>query len=384
MRYSGAVGRLVVGKGAPEAVLPDDDPLHEVAHRWAEDGLRVLAVVHGEPEEPAGLLGFHDPLREQVPDSVAAAQGAGIRVSMVTGDHPATAHAIGRSLGLERGDVFARVAPADKLELVERLQGEGHVVAVTGDGVNDAPALRKADVGVAMGLSGTEVAREAADVVLTDDDFSTIVAAVHEGRRILANVRTFTAFLLSANLGEVVLFGAAVAAGLGAPMTVVQILVVNLLTDGLPAVALSREPARRDTMREHPRTAPQLITRREWMDLVGIGLLVGAAALVAFLAGDDAAEQTMAFSTVGLAELVLVFSLRSPRRPAWRLGGNPLLWAAVAGSLLLLGLCVYLPFVQEALATVALSPPELAIVALCALAPAAVVELAKARRRRAQ
>jgi Ca2+-transporting ATPase len=233
-----------------------------------------------------------------------------------------------------------------------------------------------------MGLSGTEVAREAADVVLTDDDFSTIVAAVREGRRILANVRTFTAFLLSANLGEVVLFGAAVAAGLGAPMTVVQILVVNLLTDGLPAVALSREPARGDTMREHPRAASQLLTRREWLDLAGIGLLVGAAALVAFLAGDDAAEQTMAFSTVGLAELVLVFSLRSPRRPAWRLGGNPLLWAAVAGSLVLLGLCVYVPFVQEALATVALDPTELAIVAVCAFAPAATVELAKAWRRR--
>ncbi len=167
----------------------------------------------------------------------------GLTVKMLTGDHALTAASIGQELGLDPADVHARFTPADKLELVERLQEAGEVVAVTGDGVNDAPALRQADVGIAMGGAGTEAAREASMLVLTDDDFASIVAAVEEGRRVSANVRSFLAFLLSANVGEVVLFGIAVAAGLGVPMTVVQVLVVNLLTDGPPAVALAADRA---------------------------------------------------------------------------------------------------------------------------------------------
>ena len=228
-----------------------------MAQAWAEEGLRVLAVAKRELEPSValneddverelvlvGLVALHDPLRPTAAQAVADARGAGIDLKMLTGDHPVTARAIAASLGIDDGDVFARITPADKLHIVEELQASGEVVAVTGDGVNDAPALRRADVGIAMGRSGSEAAREASDVVLTNDELGTIVAAVREGRRIYANITKFVAFLLSANLGEVVLFAVAILAGLGAPMTVVQVLVINLLTDGLPAVALARDPA---------------------------------------------------------------------------------------------------------------------------------------------
>ena len=300
------LGRLrVVVKGAPETLLErsrlgteERRRLSDEAIEWAEQGLRVLAVgerwLDGLPSDEdeldldvdlLGLVGLRDPLRPTAADSVRRARDAGIDVMVLTGDHPVTAAAIARALQLgdhepltgaaisEMDDdtlreatrehaVFARVTPADKLRLVEVLQASGHVVAVTGDGINDTPALRRADVGVAMGLSGTEAAREAAEIVLTNDDFSTIVRAVHEGRRIDENVRKFVAFLLSANLGEVILFGIAVLAGLGVPMTVVQVLAVNLLTDGLPAVALSRDPASPGVMRRGPRGLGALFSRR--------------------------------------------------------------------------------------------------------------------------
>ena len=194
---------------------------------------------------------------------------------MLTGDHPATARTIGRALGLSDEEIIARATPSDKLDLVESLQASGDVVAVTGDGVNDAPALRRADVGVAMGRSGTEAAREAASIVLTDDDFATIVAAVAEGRRIGDNIRKFVAFLLSANLGEVLVFAVVISAGLGSPLAVIQILLVNLVTDGLPALALARDPADRETMTSPPRTSKALFDRGTWVALAWIGVLVG-------------------------------------------------------------------------------------------------------------
>ena len=188
---------------------------------------------------------------------------------MLTGDHPATARTIGHALGLDDEAIVARATPADKLRLVEALQRRGDVVAVTGDGVNDAPALRRADVGVAMGRSGTEAAREAAAIVLTDDDFATIVAAVEEGRRIGDNIRKFVAFLLSANLGEVLVFAVAIIAGLGAPLAVIQVLMVNLVTDGLPAVALAQDPASAGTMTSPPRRGTQLFDIPTWLALGG-------------------------------------------------------------------------------------------------------------------
>jgi Ca2+-transporting ATPase len=393
--------RWVVVKGAPEVVIErsvldagERERLAELAHSLAEQGARVLAVaerrlpVGAAPEfeadselVPLGLVALHDPLRPGAASSIREARAGGIEVKMVTGDHPATARAVGRALELPREAVHARISPADKLGLVEGLQGEGEVVAVTGDGVNDAPALRRADVGVAMGRSGTEAAREVSTLVLTDDDFSTIVAAVREGRRISDNIRTFVAFLLSANFGEVVLFGVAVLAGLGAPMTVVQVLTINVLTDGAPAVALSRDSASPDVMRRGPRRGGALFARPTWGVLAAIGVLVGGAGLGAYVLGREignGVEQTMAFLTIALAELALAYSIRSPARPAWRGSWNPMLALGVAGSAALALVCVYVPLFQEPFGTVALSRQELGAVVGLALVPAGVLELAKA------
>lgn len=420
--------RRVVVKGAPETLVArsrlDEDRRRQLlagALAWAADGLRVLAVgerrivgdLPAEDEldqeiELLGLVGLRDPLRATAADSIRQARGAGIEVAMLTGDHPVTAAAIARSLELGTGPpltgsdleemddaelreavrhhkVFARVTPADKLHLVEALQEAGHVVAVTGDGVNDTPALRRADVGVAMGASGTEAAREAAEIVLTDDDFATIIAAIREGRRIGDNVRKFVAFLLSANLGEVVLFAIAVMAGLGAPMTVVQVLTVNLLTDGLPAVALSRDPSSPETMRRRPRGHGTLFPRRLQLALGLAGLAVGLAATAAYTIGRELAPdaaQTMAFATIALAELVLVFSIRSTEAPAWRGPRNSALVASVVASAALLALTIYFPPLQEPFGTEALGAAELTVVAGLALFPTALIEAVKALRTR--
>jgi Ca2+-transporting ATPase len=296
---------------------------------------------------------------------------------MLTGDHVLTATAIARELELAPHEVHARFTPADKLELVAALQRAGEIVAVTGDGVNDAPALRQADVGIAMGASGTEAAREASSLVITDDDFATIVAAVEEGRRIAGNLRSFLAFLLSANLGEVLLFAVAIGSGLGPPLTVVQVLAVNLLTDGPPAIALARDPAGSHARPERGR----LFGRGYAVALVVMGLLVGLAALVAFLVVRELrpeAAQTASFATVALAELALVFSCRSVRLPSWRLPPNRDLHLAVAFSLVVVAALVYLPLLQEAMGTVALTLGEVALVAALAVAPALLTELGKA------
>jgi len=303
----------------------------------------------------------------------------------MTGDHPLTAGAIGRSLGLPESAIHARVTPAEKLRLVEAFQDEQEVVAVTGDGVNDAPALRTADVGVAMGRGGTEAARESADLVLTDDDFATIVAAIREGRAIADNIRKFVAFLLSANLGEVALFAVAIPAGLGVPMTVVQVLLVNVLTDGLPAVALTRDPAAADTMRRPPERGNRLFPPRAWGALAAVGVVVGLAALVAFLVGriDEADEaRTMAFATVAFAELALVFSLRSPIRAAWDAPRNLYLIGSVVLSAAIVLVALYLPVLNDPIGTVPLGPAELGVVVGLALVPFACVEAGKAWLRR--
>ncbi len=403
--YEEADGRRAYVKGAPEVILErsvgdaaERARLLERAESWAADGLRVLAIaerpVPGEPDSddlegelrPVGLVGLEDPLREDAADAVAQARDAGLRVKILTGDHPATAQAIGRALSVPVDAVHARITPADKLRLVEQLQRDGEVVAVTGDGVNDSPALRQADVGVAMGLSGTEAAREASDIVLTDDRFATIVAAIREGRAIADNIRKFVAFLLSANLGEVVLFAVVILAGLGIPMTVVQVLLINVLTDGLPAVALTQDPASPHTMQRPPDRSHRLFPNAVWGVLGAIGLLVGLAALAAFLAGrtdGDAQAQTMAFATIAFAELALVFAMRSLAAPAWKAPANPYLAGAVGLSAAVVLLAVYLPFLHDPLGTVSLSAPQLALVAVLALVPFACVEAAKLVRRRA-
>ncbi|HET6643449.1 MAG TPA: cation-transporting P-type ATPase, partial [Gaiellaceae bacterium] len=403
--YGGDDGRHLYVKGAPEVVLErstlsadESAAIEAVAEEWASSGLKVLAVAERRlPDMPldeealerelsiVGLVALHDPLRETAHDAVEDARSAGLRVEMITGDHALTAAAIGRSLGLPDSAIHARVTPAEKLRLVQSLQDEREVVAVTGDGVNDAPALRTADVGVAMGRGGTEAARESADLVVTDDDFATIVAAIREGRVIADNIRKFVAFLLSANLGEVALFAVAIPAGLGAPMTVVQVLMVNVLTDGLPAIALTRDAAAADTMQRPPERGDRLFPPRAWGALALIGVLVGFAALIAFLlgridGGDEA--RTMAFATVAFAELALVFSLRSPVLAAWQASRNLYLVGSVVLSAAIVLVTLYVPALNEPLGTVPLGPAELGIVAVLAFAPFACVEIGKALLRR--
>jgi len=403
--YDEEDGSHLYVKGAPEVVLErsaahaeEAAALEALADEWASRGLKVLAVaerripdlsVNEEALERelrvVGLVALHDPLRESAREAVREARSAGVRVEMMTGDHPLTAGAIGHALGLPEEAIHARVTPAEKLRLVESLQAEHEVVAVTGDGVNDAPALRTADVGVAMGRGGTEAARESADLVLTDDDFATIVAAIREGRAIADNIRKFVAFLLSANLGEVALFAVAIPTGLGVPMTVVQVLLVNVLTDGLPAIALACDPAAPDTMRRAPERGDQLFPPRAWGALAAIGAVVGLAALVAFLVGrGDGGDEarTMAFATIAFAELALVFSLRSPIRSAWEAPRNPYLAWSVAGSAALVLLALYVPALNEPLGTVALGPSELGLVSALAALPFLCVEAGKASLRR--
>ena len=423
----GGVDRLLAVKGAPEIVLErtqlgEDDraQVGALAEDWARHGLRVLAVAErrlpgAEPVDEesdrdlrlVGLAALQDPLRPAAADAVQSARIAGIGVSMLTGDHPLTAATIGEQVGLGDGvpltgsqleqldeagledavtghSVFARVTPADKLRLVEAYQRGGAVVAVTGDGINDTPALRRADVGVAMGRSGTEAAREAADIVLTDDDFATIVAAIEEGRRIGDNVRKFVAFLLSANLGEIVLFGIAVLAGLGVPMTVVQVLTVNLVTDGLPAIALARDPASRGSMRRGPHSPGRLFDRAVLVGLGLAGVAIGLAATAAYVAGRELepdAAQTMAFATVAIAELVFVFSTRSPLAPSWRGPRNDALLGGVLLSVGVVASTIYVGPLQGAFGTVPLGLRELLLVLGLAVLPTALVELAKALRR---
>ena len=386
-----------VVKGAPEVVLgldddsgPERDRLMRIAAEWADEGFRVLALAERDVEDPAtpdlevgarplGIVGLADPLRPEAADSVRAARAEGLDVRMLTGDHPLTALAIGRQLGLEDDEIVARCTPADKLALVERLEAEGEVVVVTGDGVNDAPALRRAHVGVAMGRGGTEAAREASSIVLTDDNFATILVAVREGRRIAGNIRSFLAFLLSANVGEVVLFAAAVTAGLGAPMTVVQVLTVNLLTDGPPAIALARDPAGRHAFRRG--ATRELLGRGIWQSLLAVGVVVGMSALVAFLAVRELrseAAQTAAYATIALAELLFVFSCRAELHPAWRLPRNGHLEAAVVGSLAFLLATIYVPALHDPFGTVSLSLAELGVIVSLALLPALASESLKA------
>ena len=398
--YDDAGTQRAYMKGAPEVVNARAEPdaaLASVAEAWASEGFRVLSIAsrpitgdlsEGEVEdghELVGVVALHDPLRQTAAAAVAAAQAAGIRVLMLTGDHPATARTIGRALGLGDEDIVARATPADKFALVEALQAAGDVVAVSGDGVNDAPALRRADVGVAMGRSGTEAAREAAAIVLTDDDFATIVAAVQEGRRIGDNIRTFVAFLLSANFGEVVVFAVAIGAGLGVPLAVIQILLVNLVTDGLPALALARDPASSNTMRTLPRRGAQLFDHWAWSALGVIGLLVGGATLAAFAAGGGSGgvtAQTMAFATLALSELALVFALRSPRLHAWELPRNGWLVASATASALVVAAVVYLPQAHDLFATTTLGPRDALTVAGLALLPLVLAEAAKGLARR--
>ncbi|RTL91462.1 cation-translocating P-type ATPase [Ancylobacter aquaticus] len=350
-----------------------------------------------------GLIGMIDPPRQEAREAVARAQAAGIRSIMITGDHPVTAGIIAAELGITSGgravtgaelaamteaeldravqetSVYARVNPEHKLRIVKALQRAGETVAMTGDGVNDAPALKAADIGVAMGITGTDVSKEAADMVLADDNFATIVAAVAEGRAIFSNIRKFLRYLLSSNIGEVMtmFFGilladvigltGAATGGVVLPLLATQILWINLVTDGAPALALGVDPADKNVMRRPPRPRGEgVITRRMWggIFLVGAVMTVGTllvldAALPGGMiegSGTLAYGQTMAFTTLVMFQLFNVFNARSDDRSAFHgLFTNRWLWSAVVLSLLLHAFVVYTPFLQEAFSTVSLS-----------------------------
>jgi Ca2+-transporting ATPase len=350
----------------------------------------------------AGLIGMIDPPREEAKQAVARAKAAGIRPMMITGDHPKTATVIAQELGITANgravtgaelekmpeetldrtvrdvSVYARVNPEHKLRIVDALQRAGAVVAMTGDGVNDAPALKKADIGVAMGITGTDVSKEAADVVLADDNFASIVAAVEEGRAIFANIRKFLRYLLSSNIGEVMtmFFGVVLAGQIGLPdeggavvlpLLATQILWINLVTDGAPALALGVDPADEGLMDQPPRPVHEgVLVPRMWRGILFIGVIMAAGTLFVLDAslpggfvdgaGDLRYAQTMAFTTLMLFQVFNVLNARSDEHSAFvRLFTNGWLWAAIGGSLALQVLVVYAPFLQRAFGTTGLS-----------------------------
>jgi Ca2+-transporting ATPase len=354
----------------------------------------------------AGLIGMIDPPRAEAKDAVARAKAAGIRPIMITGDHPVTAAVIAAELGIatngraitgaelqkmsdERLDrtvqevsIYARVNPEHKLRIVNALQRGGMTVAMTGDGVNDAPALKTADIGVAMGITGTDVSKEAADMVLADDNFATIVAAVEEGRAIFSNIRKFLRYLLSSNIGEVMtmFFGVLLADAIGLtaagrggvvlPLLATQILWINLVTDGAPALALGVDPADAGLMTEPPRARNEgVITRGMWAGILFVGAIMAVGTLLVLDAslpggliegsGNMRYAQTMAFTTLMLFQLFNIFNARSDEKSAFtRLFTNNWLWAAIVFSLALHVAVVYIPFLQQAFSTVGLSADD--------------------------
>ncbi|HEX7590115.1 MAG TPA: cation-translocating P-type ATPase [Demequinaceae bacterium] len=459
-------GFYVAAKGAPGVLLEactaelageQERPLDEAGHarvlagvaRISAMGMRTLAVAfRREPKESAaeaeslerdlvlaGIVGIVDPPRDEARDAVAAAQGAGIRVIMITGDHPLTASAIAVALGIVEADpevvtgvqlaemdgdalreavkttsVFARVAPEHKLRIVDALQSHGEVVAMTGDGVNDAPALRSADIGVAMGLDGTEVARGASNMILTNDDFATIVLAVNEGRGILDNIKRFLRYMFASNLGEVlaVFLGVVGAAWLGlrdasgavvAPLLASQILWMNLLTDLGPALAIGAEPYADDLMSRGPRRpSERLIDRRMWGGIALTGAVMAVVTLFAidlYLpgglvngSGDVATARTAAFTVLVLTQLMNAFSARSETQSiVHQLLTNPWLWGAVTLSLALQIAVVNVPVLNDAFSTAPLTIDQWSQCLGLALVVPVVMEarkwLLRARDRRA-
>jgi len=366
----------------------------EVAFRFVgdEQELNALPIEDVDRElHLLGLVGLIDPPRPEARAAVAECLTAGIAPVMITGDHPSTALAIARALGiadeasdvitgseLERLDdpslgerlrdarVFARVDPAQKIRIVEALQAGGACVAMTGDGVNDAPALKKSDIGVSMGRSGTDVAREASDLVLLDDNFATIVGAVREGRRIYDNIRKFVRFVMAGNAGEIWTIFLAPFLGLPIPLTPIQILWVNFITDGLPGLALASEPAEANVMRRPPRPRGESVFAHGiWQHILWAGLLIGGVSLAACAWAIEHGEhpQTMAFTVLTFAQLVHVEAIRSETQSLWRIGlaSNRFMLVTVVASVTLHLAIVYVPTLQAVFGTEALSLQGLAL-----------------------
>jgi Ca2+-transporting ATPase len=390
-------------KGALDLLLPlcvsGTGGAAEANADMAARGLRVLGVATGRGAEEKdlrllGVIGIADPPRTEAVAAVAAARQAGIRTVMITGDHPITARAIARELGILRsGDdpdevVHARATPEDKLQIVRRWKTRGAIVAMTGDGVNDAPALKEAHVGIAMGRSGTEVTREASDMVLSDDNFATIVAAVREGRGIYDNIRKTLVYLLAGNTGELLVMLGAAAAGWPLPLMPLHLLWINLATDGLPALALVMDPPEADILRRPPRAPTEpILGRAEWLNIAWTGVLQAAVVLGVFVwglrAGDVAEARSLAFTTLVFGELFRSFASRSRNKLFWEVGAftNLRLLAVIAASALIQAAMPQIPALARLFQIPALSPAEIAASLGLGLVPVTVLELTKLVRR---
>jgi len=397
-----ANGALYV-KGAIEPMvalsIAGTDGALEAARAMAARGLRVLGIALGDsPEEERlrllGVVGIADPPRSEAIAAVGAARRAGIRTVMITGDHPVTALAIAREMGIltdgavAADTVHARATPEDKLKVVRHWKSRGDVVAMTGDGVNDAPALREAHIGIAMGRGGTAVTREASDMILADDNFASIVAAIREGRGIFDNIRKSLLYLLSGNTGELALMLVAAIAGLPLPLLPLQILWINLITDGLPALALVMDPPDGDILSRAPRRPDEpMLGRPEWWRIVRSGLLLAAMTLLAFLwalaHGSLMEARTLAFSTLVFGQIFMALAFRSQSKLLWEIGAftNLRLLAVVVLSMLLQIGLLMIPATQRVFQITPLSPLADAGALLWGLAPVSLLELAKLFRR---
>jgi len=404
-------GPVLLAKGAPRVILERATRAHTAAgpialteqtrarlleenQAMAREGLRVLAFAWRPVEtiEDAtvedltflGFAGFVDPVRPEVAGALAACGEAGIRIIMLTGDQQLTAVTVGRRLGLPPEAIRSRVTPEGKLDLVAELQGRGEIVAMTGDGVNDAPALVRADIGVAMGRHGTDVARESADLVLTDDNFATIVEAVKEGRVIYANLRKVIHFLFSCNLSEILTIFVAILLGYPAPLLPLQILWVNLVTDILPATALIRDPADASIMQRPPRDpAEALVTWRFGARILGEGALLAAGVLSIFLwttwmEGPAAPAGTMAFTALVLIHPFQAMSCRSERLSWWQLRPNPWIPLSLLALFLLQWLAIGWGPLAGLLGTRPLTGADWLVLGTGVLWPVALLEAIKA------
>ena len=440
--HSDTTGVLAFVKGAPEKVLsastsvltrsgpaPLDTTLFiDTLEHMANAGLRVLALaVRRFPKLPddisaeaieqdltlLGLVGMLDPPRSEAKEAIALCQSAGIIPVMITGDHPATARAIATRIGIQEQDgqvlsgqdlaqmtdeqlqdacrhvrVYARVSPEQKIHIVQALQASGEFVAMTGDGVNDAPALKQANIGIAMGITGTDVAKEAGDMILLDDNFSTIVTAVREGRRIFDNIRKFIKFVMTGNSGEIFTIFLAPFLGLPIPLLPIHILWVNLVTDGLPGLALSVENEEQGIMRRPPRPPDESIFAHGlWQHILWVGLLIGGLCLFtqAWAMRDGSAHwQTMVFTVLTLSQMLHVLAIRSESESLFTIGvaSNRPLLAAVGLTFVLQMLLIYLPMFNAIFKTSPLSLGELGFCLLMSSVVLVAVEIEKALRRR--
>jgi Ca2+-transporting ATPase len=407
--------RVVLVKGAPGAVLEasthretragrlaltaeDREKLLEANRALAREGLRVLAVAWRPGGWPGdgrvagltflGFVGLRDPVRSGVKEAIARCDEAGIRTIMLTGDQRLTAEAVGAELGIPPESIRSRVSPEEKLRLVRELQGDGETVAMTGDGVNDAPALARADIGVAMGRHGTDVAREAADLVLTDDNFATIVRAVEEGRVIYDNLRKVIHFLFSCNLSEILTVLVGILLGLPAPLIPLQILWVNLVTDIFPAMALIRDPAEPDVMRRPPRDPREaLVTWRFGQRMLAEGAMLAAGVLSAYLwavwqEGPGRRATTIAFVALVLIHPFQAMNCRSDRLGWWRLPPNRLVWMALGALVGAQWVATSWAPLARLLGTIPLSAGDWTALTIAVLWPVLLMEILKGWRSR--